>query len=272
MRPQIEHSVRDVDDLIPYEFNPRQNEPAVAAVKESIRQFGFLVPVVIDAENVIVTGHTRHQAIKELVDEDPENASYWRAIPVILASHLTDDQLRAFRLIDNKTSELATWDFNLLAQEIGYLHETGVDFQSFGWSQEEVDCLTSVVAADCLTTAAGDAASAPGAENTYGTYVEGESTGRTQSIRETGNGSVRVVFGDLAFFVLKDDYTNWLTGMMRDANYDPTAVIERVAEAMGLLDAKRRRDASVRAGETAPETEEAFGDAAPVPEEQVSVE
>lgn len=115
-----------VSDLIPYENNPRHNESAVDAVSESIRQFGFLVPIVIDKNNVIAAGHTRLMAAQKLgMDE----------VPCVMAEELTDEQIRAFRLADNKTGELATWDFEKLDLELQEL--TSFDMEGFGFDLDE---------------------------------------------------------------------------------------------------------------------------------------
>ena len=87
-----------IEDLIPYENNPRINDDAVEYVKNSIKEFGFKVPIVIDKNNVIVAGHTRYKACKELGIKE---------IPCIVADDLTDEQVKAFRLADNKVSEKA---------------------------------------------------------------------------------------------------------------------------------------------------------------------
>ena len=100
---------KNIDDLKPYEKNPRRNDAAVSAVAASIRNYGFKVPIVIDKDGVIVTGHTRYRAAKKLGLE---------AVPVILADDLTPTQIKEFRLADNKTAELASWDDALLREEL----------------------------------------------------------------------------------------------------------------------------------------------------------
>ena len=112
----------NIDDLIPYEQNPRKNDKAVDAVAESIRQFGFKVPIVIDSSNVIVCGHTRLKAAKKLKIE---------SVPCIMADDLTDEQIQAFRLADNKTGELAEWDVSRLALELDDLAD--IDMTAFGF-------------------------------------------------------------------------------------------------------------------------------------------
>lgn len=114
-----------IDDLIPYENNPRNNERAIEKVANSISEFGFKVPIIIDKDNVIVCGHTRYLAAKQL-----EMAR----IPCIMANDLTEEQIKAFRLVDNKTSEFASWDYDMLSFE---LDEIGIDMTDFGFTEAE---------------------------------------------------------------------------------------------------------------------------------------
>lgn len=114
-----------VKDIIPYERNPRKNDKAVDAVAESIKQFGFKVPCVVDSNHVLVTGHTRVKACKKLGI---------KTVPCVVADDLTEDQIKAFRLADNKVSELADWDTELLADE---LLDIDLDMEGFGFSLED---------------------------------------------------------------------------------------------------------------------------------------
>lgn len=99
----------DISALFLYENNPRKNEKAIDAVAESIKNFGFRVPITIDKNNVVVTGHTRIKAAKKLG---------MNTVPVIVIDDLTPDQIKAFRVVDNKVSEIAEWDFETLAIEL----------------------------------------------------------------------------------------------------------------------------------------------------------
>ena len=98
-----------LNDIHPYAKNPRKNDEAVSAVAASIREFGFLVPLVIDRNHEIVAGHTRYRAAKQLGMKD---------VPCVIADELTEDQIKAFRLADNKVGELASWDMDLLPLEL----------------------------------------------------------------------------------------------------------------------------------------------------------
>mgnify|MGYP000007125705 FL=1 len=119
MKNQIVY--KELEDLKPYERNPRKNEKAVGAVRESIRQFGFKNPVIIDVQNVIICGHTRILAAKELGIKQ---------IPCIVADDLNEEQIKAFRLVDNKVGELAEWDVDLLPLELADIAQ---DLSVFGF-------------------------------------------------------------------------------------------------------------------------------------------
>lgn len=115
----------NINDLTPYENNPRDNSKAISYVANSIREFGFKVPIVVDKENVIVAGHTRLKAAQMLGME---------TVPVIVADDLTEEQINAFRLADNKSSEFAEWDMSKLEQELEMLE---MDMSEFGFLEEE---------------------------------------------------------------------------------------------------------------------------------------
>lgn len=112
-----------ITEIKPYRKNPRKNDHAVDAVAASIREFGFLVPMVIDKNNEIVCGHTRYKAAKSLGMKE---------VPCVIAEELTPTQIKAFRLADNKVSELAGWDFGLLDELLAELGE--FNMQDFGFS------------------------------------------------------------------------------------------------------------------------------------------
>lgn len=115
-------------ELIEYENNPRDYRDAVESVKRSIREFGFQVPVLIDKENVIVAGHVRCRAAKELEIKQ---------IPCITVEGLTEGQIKAFRLVDNKTSEMASWDMEKLMEELSGLAAEGIELSEFHFPELE---------------------------------------------------------------------------------------------------------------------------------------
>lgn len=116
----------DIEKLIPYINNPRINDNAVDIVAASIKEFGFKNPILIDRENVIIAGHTRLKAAKKLGLKE---------VPVIRVEDLTDKQIKAFRIADNKTVEFAEWDMELLELELEELEDI---FTGFSEEEKEV--------------------------------------------------------------------------------------------------------------------------------------
>lgn len=116
-----------INELHEYENNPRQIDDAVNYVAKSIEEFGFKVPIIIDKNNVIVAGHTRLKAAEQLGMNE---------IPCIIADDLTEEQIRAFRLADNKVSELSEWDFNALNAELEQIKN--IDMNMFSFDMEDI--------------------------------------------------------------------------------------------------------------------------------------
>jgi site-specific DNA-methyltransferase (adenine-specific) len=131
---------RKLSEIKPYEKNPRKNDEAVVFVANSISMFGFKVPIVIDKDGVIVAGHTRYKAAKKL---------NLKEVPCIVADDLTEEQVKAFRLADNKVAEKAEWDFDLLADELDDLFD--FDMTVFGFEEETEEEPTEVVEDDFET-------------------------------------------------------------------------------------------------------------------------
>lgn len=113
---------KNIDEIKMYENNPRNNDSAVEYVVNSIKEFGFKVPIVLDKNNVIVAGHTRYKAAKLLNITE---------IPCIIADDLSDEQVKAFRLIDNKAAELASWDIDLLNLELENIKDIDMELFNF---------------------------------------------------------------------------------------------------------------------------------------------
>lgn len=113
---------KPIEQLIPYEKNARNNTQSIDKVAKSIKKFGFKVPIVIDKDNVIVAGHTRHAAAKKLGMKE---------VPCIVADDLTENQIKAYRLADNRVAEFSLWDFQLLNEELESI--TDIDMGDFGF-------------------------------------------------------------------------------------------------------------------------------------------
>ncbi|MEY4117047.1 MAG: hypothetical protein RLZZ116_375 [Planctomycetota bacterium] len=134
--------LRPLDAVRPYANNPRQNDDAVEAVAESIRRFGFRQPIVVDADGVIVAGHTRFRAAQRLG---------LATVPVHVATDLTPDEVRAYRLADNKTAELASWDDAMRSIELDALRGAGIDWTLLGFDEEELAKLLAPAGTEGLT-------------------------------------------------------------------------------------------------------------------------
>ena len=118
---------KKLDEIKPYMHNPRKNDGAVDAVAESIRQCGYIAPIIVDEDGVILAGHTRYKALRLLDRQEAQ---------VIVKTGLSEEQKRKYRLLDNKTGELASWDLELLEQEL-----EGLDLEAFSldWEVEPPD-------------------------------------------------------------------------------------------------------------------------------------
>ena len=119
-----------LQELRPYEKNPRKNDAAVEKVANSIKTFGFKVPLVIDTDNVIVCGHTRFKAAQKLG---------LNKVPCVVADDLSPELIKAFRLADNKVAELSYWDFEKLGFELDELKNVGLDLSVLGFDLPHVD-------------------------------------------------------------------------------------------------------------------------------------
>lgn len=121
-------------DIHPYEKNPRKNDEAVETVAESIRQCEYIAPIIVDEDNVILAGHTRYKALKKLGYAEAE---------VVIKDGLTEEQKRKYRLLDNKTNELAAWDFEMLEVEL-----EGLDFEGFDFGFNDLEEATGEIIED----------------------------------------------------------------------------------------------------------------------------
>lgn len=133
MRGSDKVVLMELKEIHPYPNNPRINDAAVDAVASSIREFGFRSPIIVDGNHVIIAGHTRFKAAKKLKLEK---------VPVIVADDLSEKEVKALRLADNKTGELAKWDGDLLTKELEDL--INIDMSQFGFTEEEAQSAAEV--------------------------------------------------------------------------------------------------------------------------------
>ena len=120
--------MKKIKDIIPYKNNPRKNEKAIDAVANSIKEFGFKNPIIIDKDGIIISGHTRRLAAIKLKMTE---------VPCVIGDDMTEAQVKAFRLADNRVAELATWDDALLKDEIAKVID--MDLASYGFDIEDLD-------------------------------------------------------------------------------------------------------------------------------------
>ena len=208
MSPRLTIEYVNIDDLQAFADNPRDNAKAVDAVAASIRDFGFLIPIVIDDKNEIVAGHTRVLAACKIGMTD---------VPAVRAIGLTQGQIDAFRIVDNKVAEQATWDNTKLSSEVTRLNNLGIHWTEYGFRQEEIDCLNDVVMDDCLNTA-----TLPQVDTTQNNLR------RAPTMR-------RVVIGEITFFVPDSVYRPWIDGVRALHNFDGEAIEQDLKQRLGLL-------------------------------------
>src|SRR6516162_1325297 len=134
----------NISEIIPYKKNPRVNDQCVAAVAESIRQFGFRQPIVVDETSVIVVGDTRYKAALRLG---------LKQVPVHVATGLSPAQIRGYRLADNKVAELADWNYDLLVEELAELKRCEFDLSVAGFSADALAGLVDYEQTEGLTDA-----------------------------------------------------------------------------------------------------------------------
>ena len=125
---RLEIVMKKVADITPYDKNPRRNERTALKLKKSIDEFGFKNPIILDENDVIVSGHARLKAAMMLGMEE---------VPCIYASGLTEDEIRAFRIADNKTAEIAGWDYDKLCEEMNSLFKIDFDLDLTGFNEAE---------------------------------------------------------------------------------------------------------------------------------------
>lgn len=211
-QPTIGIEMVDIADLIPYDNNPRDNDEAVQSVANSIRDFGFCNPIQIDGGNVIVAGHTRRLASIQLG---------LTVVPCIRLSNLTETQAQALRLADNKTGERATWNQDMLAEEVQGLIEAGVDLTDYGYYQEEIDCLGDIVADDCL--------SATG-------FMDEDDRNRAGRADPRAPAQARVVISEFVFFLPMAAYTRWAREVRATNEFDEDDIIADLQERLGMTE------------------------------------
>jgi len=131
---QLKIEYLDIDTIKPYKKNPRNNDKAIDYIKKSIEEFGFKNPILLDKNNVIIAGHTRYEASKKIG---------LKQVPCIIVNNLNEEQIKAFRIVDNKSSEIATWNNEKMIEEIksidvNQLEKFDIEQIDFDFSREKL--------------------------------------------------------------------------------------------------------------------------------------
>lgn len=129
----------NIEDIKPYENNPRDNRRAIELVANSIDSYGFLQPIVINKDGVVIVGHTRLEAAKALG---------LKQVPVVVADKLTEEEANAYRIVDNRVGELSYWDVDLLNEELGGLSKESAE--AAGFTMEETGVFELIAAGDFI--------------------------------------------------------------------------------------------------------------------------
>ncbi len=129
MSKQFNIELRSIESIRPYDKNPRINDDAVDAVAASLKEFGWQQPIVVDSDGVIVCGHTRYKAALQLG---------LTKVPVHVAKDLSAEQIKAYRIADNKTSDLSDWDYDILPIELSELQDAGFDMDLLAFDEKEL--------------------------------------------------------------------------------------------------------------------------------------
>lgn len=190
-----------IDQVIPYARNPRINAHAIEKVAASIKEFGFRQPIVTDKEMVIVVGHVRFEAAKRLG---------LKKVPVHVATELKPEQIKAYRITDNRVGEESEWDKALLQLEITELNDAAFDADLLGFNAEELKEIQASLE-DLLEDGFGD--------DEDGDIEEADTTAR---------------IGAYTFPIPREQYLEWLEAMKQDVGFEKKEVIAELKRRLGL--------------------------------------
>lgn len=190
-----------LDQVVPYARNPRINAHAVDKVASSIKEFGFRQPIVVDAERVIVVGHVRYEAAKRLG---------LKKVPVHIAAELTPEQIKAYRITDNRVGEESEWDKALLQLEIVELEEAAFSAELLGFNDEELRDIKAAV---------------------DGLLEDGFGDDENNDIEEADT-TARI--GAYSFPIEREQYLEWLEGIKQSVGFEKKDIIEELKRRLGL--------------------------------------
>jgi ParB-like chromosome segregation protein Spo0J len=190
----------NIEKLVPYARNPRITAHAVDKVAASIKEYGFRQPIVVDSEMVIVVGHVRYQAAQKLGI---------KKVPVHVAEGLTKEQIKAYRIADNRTGEEAQWDKELLQLEINELDLEGYDKSLLGFNEEELNNLRNLL---------GDLADG----------IDGKEEG------ELEEADTKATIGPYTFVIERGRYLEWMEEIRQRVGFDKEAIVTELQRRLGL--------------------------------------
>ena len=191
----------DIAKLIPYARNPRITAHAVDKVAASIKEFGFRVPIVVDSEMVIIAGHVRYQAAQRL---------HLKKVPVHVADGLSAEQVKAYRIADNRTAEDAQWDNEMLALEIGELDAANFDTTLLGFEASELEQLHRGI---------------------EGLLADGIEDDTEKPIEEA---DTRATIGPYSFDITREQYLAWIEEVKQQVGFDKEAIVGELKKRLGL--------------------------------------
>jgi ParB-like chromosome segregation protein Spo0J len=191
----------DLKKLVPYARNPRITAHAVDKVAASIKEFGFRQPIVVDSEMVIIAGHTRYQAAQKLG---------LKKVPVHVAEGLSAEQVKAYRIADNRTGEEAQWDNEMLALELADLDNMSFDKAVLGFEAAELEQLQKSL--DSLLTDGID----------------------DDEEKPIGEADTRATIGPYSFEIPRERYLAWIEEVKQEVGFDKEAIVHELKKRLGL--------------------------------------
>ena len=190
----------NIEKLVPYARNPRITAHAVDKVAASIKEFGFRQPIVVDSEMVIIVGHVRYQAAQKLA---------LKKVPVHVMEGATPEQVKAYRIADNRTGEEAEWDRELLQLEINELDTGDFDKTVLGFNEEELNSLR--LSLESLQDG-----------------IEGEEDG------ELEEADTKATIGPYTFVIERGRYLEWIEVIRHRVGFDKEAIVDELKRRLGL--------------------------------------
>lgn len=195
------------DKVIPYARNPRVNEHAIDKVAASLKEFGWKQPIVVDKDMVIIVGHVRHQAAKRLEMEH---------VPIMVADDLTPEQVKAYRIADNRVGEESQWDDEFLALEFSELGTAEFDTAILGFDETEIDNIQKAL----------DEAAAE--------IEDGFTEDDDQDLDDVEEADTQATIGEYRFSIERQKYLDWMEEIKQSVGFEKENVTKELQKRLGL--------------------------------------